>query len=358
MKLEPVHELVAYGRTDFYGWPANFGMWRFGDDLLVGFEKGAHHYNGFGFHAIDHDIPTRKVFARLTPGGEWVHEFPEIPPMPQSGETILADVPAELLSEKTALMFQAKGVKGHAISGLYLSNDEGKSWQGPFRVPDFDMYGVAARTDYLVCDGYFLLGMTGVKPDGDEGTSFAARLWFDGRWEFLGMIGEVPPKWDFRIMPALARLPDGKLLAATRYAREVDEDEVEGEMPEGLSRTEVFLSEDEGVTWTYASTIGEVDNDLSGGTPPAVGVNSDGTVVVAYCRSQEPRGVFFTTTRDGKNWTEPVALRTDAVNTDMGYPRMIIKDDVAYIVYYYCTGEEEPRFVACTRISVKGEDLK
>ena len=70
MKLEPVHELVAYGRTDFYGWPANFGMWRFGDDLLVGFEKGAHHYNGFGFHAIDHDIPTRKVFARLTPGGE------------------------------------------------------------------------------------------------------------------------------------------------------------------------------------------------------------------------------------------------------------------------------------------------
>ena len=90
---------------------------------------------------------------------------------------------------------------------------------------------------------------------------------------------------------------------------------------------------------------------MSGGSPPALCTLPDGTAVLAFFRRQEPCGLFITTTRDGKNWSEPQALRTDAVNTDIGYPRIAFFNNEIHILYYYNLGEEAPRFVADTVIS-------
>lgn len=336
------HITVAFDEPSFFGWPANHGIWIFDDELLVGFEKGIHHYNGPDVHALDRTIPTIRMFARFRPETGWVHEFPEIPAIDYENKTRLPDVPADLLTPESGLYLMPSGWDGNVFTQLMVTNDKGKSWQGPFYIPDFGLVGVAARTDYIVCDGYFLLAMTGVKADGLEGNTFAAKLTFDGKWEKLGMMGEDPPEGDFRIMPAIARLPDGSLLGIGRYASENEP---------GFTQLDVYLSNNEGKTWDYETKLTYVGNDMSGGSPPALCTLPDGTVLLAFFRRQSPHGLFITTTRDGKNWSEPQALRTDAVNTDIGYPRIAFFNNEVHILYYYNLGEEAPRFVADTVIS-------
>ena len=340
--MKVTHITVAFDEPSFFGWPANHGIWKFDDELLVGFEKGIHHYNGPDVHALDRTIPTIRMFARFRPETGWVHEFPEIPAIDYENKTRLPDVPADLLTPESGLYLMPSGWDGNVFTQLMVTNDKGKSWQGPFYIPDFGLVGVAARTDYIVCDGYFLLAMTGVKADGLEGNTFAAKLTFDGKWEKLGMMGEDPPEGDFRIMPAIARLPDGSLLGIGRYASENEP---------GFTQLDVYLSNNEGKTWDYETKLTYVGNDMSGGSPPALCTLPDGTVLLAFFRRQSPHGLFITTTRDGKNWSEPQALRTDAVNTDIGYPRIAFFNNEVHILYYYNLGEEAPRFVADTVIS-------
>ncbi len=337
--MKVTHNIVAYDELSFYGWPANHGIWKFNNELLVGFEKGIHHYNGPGVHALDRTKPTLRMFARFRPETGWVHEYPEIPPICYENTEPLPDVPADLLTAESGLYLMPSGWDGNVFTQFMVTNNSGKSWEGPFRIPDFGLVGVSARTDYLVCDGYFLLAMTGVKPDGYEGMSFAAKLTFDGQWEMLGIMGETPPKGDFRIMPAIAALHDGSLLAIARYASENEP---------GFTQLDVYLSSDEGKTWDYETKLAFIENDMSGGSPPALCSLADGTVMLAFFRRQEPHGLFITTTRDGKKWSEPKALRTDAVNTDIGYPRIAVLDNEVHILYYYNLGEEAPRFVADT----------
>jgi hypothetical protein len=48
----------------FGGWPANHGIWSWGDEILVGFSAGYHKDNGPNRHAIDHDKPEEHLLAR------------------------------------------------------------------------------------------------------------------------------------------------------------------------------------------------------------------------------------------------------------------------------------------------------
>ena len=55
-------------------------------------------------------------------------------------------------------------------SRFYYSNDRGKNWNGPFRIPDFGQKGIAARTDYLVNGKNDLtMFLTAAKSNGKEG---------------------------------------------------------------------------------------------------------------------------------------------------------------------------------------------
>ena len=55
-------------------------------------------------------------------------------------------------------------------SWFFVTADKGKSWSGPYTLPDFGQKGIAARTDYLV-DGSRELTMflTAAKSNGREG---------------------------------------------------------------------------------------------------------------------------------------------------------------------------------------------
>ena len=63
----------------FAGWPANHGIWSWGDEILVGFSRGYDKDNGPDYH-IDPDRPEDFLLARSKDGGAtWSIEEPRPP---------------------------------------------------------------------------------------------------------------------------------------------------------------------------------------------------------------------------------------------------------------------------------------
>src|SRR4029077_857595 len=74
--------VVAYAEAGrFAGWPANHGIWSWGDEILVGFSRGDYKDNGSNYHYnIDRDKPEETLLARSRDGGAtWAVEVPQPP---------------------------------------------------------------------------------------------------------------------------------------------------------------------------------------------------------------------------------------------------------------------------------------
>src|SRR5437870_8894780 len=72
-----VHVKVYSERGRFAGWPANHGLWSWGDEILVGFSAGYHKDLGPERHNIDREGPEEHLLARSRDGGEtWTIENP------------------------------------------------------------------------------------------------------------------------------------------------------------------------------------------------------------------------------------------------------------------------------------------
>src|SRR5690349_8584277 len=73
----PRHVMVYHRPGRFAGWPANHGIWSWGDEILVGFSAGAYKDLGPGRHAIDREKPEQHLLARSRDGGlTWEIEDP------------------------------------------------------------------------------------------------------------------------------------------------------------------------------------------------------------------------------------------------------------------------------------------
>ena len=90
----PPRNVTVYKEAGRYGgWPANHGIWQWGNEILVGFEVGYFRKTETG-HAIDYSKPAEHVLARSLDGGEtWKIEKPEgLKPPPGAKQ---AGVPTE-----------------------------------------------------------------------------------------------------------------------------------------------------------------------------------------------------------------------------------------------------------------------
>ena len=63
------HVVVYLEAGRFAGWPANHGIWSWGDEILVGFSRGTYKDRG-PYHHIDHDAPEEYLLARSLDGGQ------------------------------------------------------------------------------------------------------------------------------------------------------------------------------------------------------------------------------------------------------------------------------------------------
>ena len=189
----------------YAGWPANYGIWAWGDEIVVGFTAGYHDPAG-GFHARDRNRPFVAMQARSldggrtwdvgptpcrTPGGRGLsadeHVQPELWTL-AAIEQGLEDAPTpcpggvDFTHPDFALMCGRTGLKAGARSWFYISTDRCRSWQGPYSLPMFGFTGIAARTDYLVSGpSTCTLFLTAAKANGEEGRIFCARTTDGGK---------------------------------------------------------------------------------------------------------------------------------------------------------------------------------
>jgi hypothetical protein len=347
----------------YAGWPANYGIWSWGDEIVVGFTLGYHKPDG-GFHARDRERPFVGMQARSLDGGEtWeVRRTPCRTPGDRGlsadehmrhdlgvGQVLsVADAPVDcpggvrFTHPDFALMCARSGLRAGARSWFYVSHDRCRSWEGPFKLPTFDQTGIAARTDYLV-DGpeACTLFLTSAKPDGEEGRVFCARTTDGGRaFAFLSWIGPEPE--GFAIMPSSVRLRGGRLLAAVR-CREGRRD-----LKTERNWIDLYASDDGGATWDYLNR--PAPDTGVGGNPPAMVRLRDGRLCLTYGYRDAPFKMCARLSEDnGVTWGKEIVLRGNAGNHDIGYPRTVQRADGRVVTAYYFNDHADgERYIAAT----------
>ena len=359
-------QVVVYREAGrFAGWPANYGMWRWGREIVVGFTAGAHKTVTRG-HAIDKSLPFRNMQARSLDGGEsWqVEAFPGLLP---GGRGLSADEhmgaglrlsevldddpptsppePVNFTHPDFALMAARTGLSRGVRSFFYASYDRCRSWRGPYALPDFGQTGIAARTDYLV-DGEksALLFLTANKADGGEGKVICVRSDDGGRsFALLSEVGGEPAgRGDFAIMPASLLLPDGAILCARRFRQGAD----------GMSWIDLFRSDDGGRSWRFLCQPVAFREPNHSGNPPVLLALPDGRLALVYGNRDRPYTICARLSGDaGESWGGEIVLRAGGGSGDMGYARATALDDGRVVAAYYfndrADGDGE-RFIEAT----------
>lgn len=326
------HTVVVYKEPGrFAGWPANHGIWSWGDEIVVGFEAGYLHARDpqQREHGIDYQRPAEHLLARSLDGGEtWKIEKP--PGLLAPPGTKVAGVPTEpggkpasdcpggidFTNPNFAITFRMADIH-IGPSRFYYSLDRGKTWQGPYRVPDFGQKGIAARTDYLVNGKHDLMAfLTAAKSNGREGRVICVRTRDGGKtWKFVSYVTPEPKGEDHAIMPSSVRLSKSTILTAVRYRHWID----------------LYRSDDDGATWKVVSRPApDTDN------PPSMVHLRDGRLALTYGRRTAPFGIRARLSSDnGKTWSREIVLRDDGGCWDLGYTRSVQRPDGKIVTVYY-----------------------
>lgn len=344
------HVIVYKEPGRFGGWPANHGIWSWGDEILVGFSRGYYKDLGPDRHAIDRERPEEHLFARSLDGGKtWTIEDPsEKGVLIPRGNALHGVHPPHLVPKEPVdcpggidfthpnFAMTLRMLDIHAAPSLfYYSMDRGKNWEGPFKLPLFGQKGIAARTDYIVSGKHdCMLFLTAAKSNGREGRPLCARTTDGGKiWKFVSWIGPEPD--GFSIMPSSVRLSDATIVVTVRRREKAKR------------WIQTYISDDNGKSWRYLSTPVA---DIGEGNPPSMIQLNDGRLCLTYGYRAEPFGIRAQLSRDnGKTWGKPIHLRDDGGGRDLGYTRTIQRPDgkIATVYYFYdMTGPD--RYIAAT----------
>ncbi len=360
------HRIVYREQGRFAGWPANYGIWAWEEEIVVGFTVGYFSLAG-GFHARDASRPFLPMQARSLDGGEtWTvaptpcrtpgntgisadehvrADLSAAQALSDRGENLPADCPGEIrfTHPDFAMMCARSGLGTGTTSWFYLSADRCRSWAGPYCLPDFGLPGIEARTDYLVTGPEeCLLFLTASKAGGGEGAGvFCARTRDAGRhFELVSWVVQVED--GYAIMPSSVPTAAGVLRTAVRRRAG------SGDPGAANSFIDLYGSEDMGLTWQYVSR--PVPDTGYGGNPPALTRLRDGRLVITYGYRGQPFGIRARVSADdGQTWGAEIVLRADAGNHDIGYPRTVERPDGSLVtVYYYNDRPEGERYIAAT----------
>ena len=355
------HVKVYYEEGMFGGWPANHGVWNWGDEILVGFSKGQYKDLGPDRHNFDKENPELHVLARSLDGGEtWTVEDPGA----LDGDLVVPDngsyhglirkdikapepIPAQQINfthPNLALTVRMTDHNG-AESLIWHSYDRGKDWTGPFTLPNFGTPGIGARTDYII-DGKneCMLFLTAAKDNRKEGRVMCVKTTDGGiNWKFVSWIGAEPD--GFSIMPASVRISDTEILVTTRR-REASRRFIDA-----------YLSKDNGATW---SPLPNPVENCGQGNPPAMVKMKDGRICLIYgyraleedIKNKRDKSEIRAkiSADNGRTWSQDYVLRDDGSGKDLGYPRVVQRADGKIVALYYFmdkqTGPE--RYIAAT----------
>jgi len=350
--VDAKHVKVYYEKGRFGGWPANFGMWNWGNEILVGFSRGYYKDLGPTRHHIDREKPEEQWFARSLDGGEtWSLEYPakdgvlvaegdalhgiETPGLPIP-KMKACPGGINFTHPDFAMTLRMTDIDARTPSKFFYSYDRGHSWEGPFVLPNVGVNGIAARTDYIV-DGKHecMLFQTAGKSDGTEGRPFCMRTTDGGKtWEFVSWI--MPEPEGFGIMPSTVRLDENTLLTTIRR-RETENRWIAA-----------YISKNNGKSWEFLNDPVPTNGE---GNPPCLIQLADGRICLTYGVREEPFRISAKLSNDnGQTWSDEIVLRDDGNDRDIGYCRSIQRPDGKVVTTYYINEKETgpERYIAAT----------
>jgi hypothetical protein len=362
------HVTIYREQQHFAGWPANYGLWAWGQEVVQSYIVGHLQPNDL-FHARDKSRPFLTYQSRSLDGGQhW--ELQLFPGATPGGRGLSAD---EHMDEELWVANHLDGPKGvHPAPGninfthpdfalmcartnldagsrswFYISYDRCQSWQGPYDLPTLRLLpsgepGISARTDYIVDDQQTCtLFLTAVKNNGHEGRVFCARTTDGGKnFEFVAWV--TPEPEGYSIMPAGLRLSPAYLLCAVRC------NGARTGVERPLCWIDLYASQDNGATWQFLSQ--PVADAGMGGNPPTLTRLQDGRLLMTYGYRNAPFAMFAIFSEDdGATWGAPITLRAGAGNHDIGYPRTVqLEDGTVVTTYYWNDSAEGERYIAAT----------
>jgi len=324
-----VSNVIVYRQPGrFCGWPANNGVWHWGNEILVAFNLGYFLEPDPNVDATEHHFDrskgTRVVMARSKNGGiSWHLEQPanlnkESKPIPCPGGINFAD-------PDFAMRIRA--------DRFNVSFDRGKTWSVPYLIPKIGPRP-GGRTDYIVngpSDCMFFL-TEGSRP-------YCART-LDGGKTIHFVSWMAPKPIVYTIMPSTVRVSQNQLVSVMRQSR--------GEAFRGW--IDVFGSVDNGQTWEFVNKCTYTDDRDWNGNPPSMVRLRDGRLCVTYGYRWLAFGIRARLSSDnGKTWSDEIILRSDGLNWDMGYTRTIERSDGKLVtIYYFATAEKPEHCIAAT----------
>jgi Neuraminidase (sialidase) len=309
--------IVHYEKGRFCGWPANYGTWSWGNEILVGFKFGYYQAKDRG-HSYDREKPMTVIMSRSLDGGlTWKPEEPKN--INEESEPV--DCPGGINFEHPDFALRCRK------NVFNYSYDRGKTWSVPYKIPPYGQKKIMARTDYIVNgkDDCFIF-MTASKTNGKEGRPFCVRTTNGGKkLDWVSWIGPEPE--GFSIMPQTVRVSRNKLVTAIRRKEE------------GLGFIDVYGSQDNGRTWQFLNKPCETGRH--NGNPADLNLLKDGRIVMTYGDRSAPQGIRAVISKDnGKTWSDEIFLRVDGRTWDIGYPQTILRPDGKLVTFYYYTTKE------------------
>ena len=335
----PVQNVIVYyepGR--FAGWPANNGVWSWGDEILVGFHAG-YYESSEDSHSIARDKPHRKLVARSLDGGEtWNIEEPQ---NFDEGDGEAAPLQVNIDFAHPDFAMQCSGAE------FRISYNRGKTWQSTYKLPGKRL---TSRTDYIVNGPTECLFFLSAKDERVEANlqdrAFCVRTTDGGKT--INFLSWMTHDTSVRsVMPSTVRISENQLVSAMRRKKTFQR----SDRPDITQNwIDIYVSNDNGQSWKFLSKVADTDKGRRNGNPPSMVRLKDGRLCVTYGYRSLPYGIRAKLSEDnGKTWGEEIHLRDDGRTWDFGYTRTVQRSDGKLVtIYYYTTKEHPEQHIAAT----------